>query len=116
MGMLRHLNLTDDQRTKIQSLMQQQQQAHQTERQKLVDLQQQLRNAIFADAGPGDTAALQQQIATLQSQLQADRVSLEKQIAAVLTSEQRKQVREMPGPGFGPMMGRGRGMQHGAGW
>ncbi len=119
MGMLQHLNLTDDQKSRIQSLFEQQRQAHQTERQKLIDLQQELKNAIFADAGPGDTAGLQQQIATLQAQLENDRIALEKQVAGILTPDQRKQVRDMPGPGFGgPMMGRGRGMamRHGPGW
>jgi Spy/CpxP family protein refolding chaperone len=118
MGMLQHLNLTDDQRSKVQSLMEQQRQAQQAEMQKMTDLQQQLKNAIFADSGPGDTAALQQQIAGLQAQLEIDRVALEKQIAAILTADQRKQVRDAPGPGLGPMMGRGRGrgMGHGPAW
>jgi Spy/CpxP family protein refolding chaperone len=115
MGMLQQLNLTDDQRTRIQSLLEQQRQAHQGTMQKMRDLQQQLKNAIFADNGPADTAALQQQISTLQGQLEADRIGLEKQIAAVLTPDQRKQVRDMSGPGFGPMGRRGRGMQHGLG-
>jgi Spy/CpxP family protein refolding chaperone len=116
MGMLQRLNLTDDQRTKIQSLMQQQRQAHQDEAQQMRDLQRQLKNAIFADSSPGDTAALQQQIASLEAQLESDRIALQKQIAGVLTAEQRKQVRDMPGPGFGPMMGRGRGMGRGPVW
>ncbi len=119
-GMWQHLNLTDDQRTKIQSLMQQQRQAHQADTQKMMDLQQQLKNAIFADGGPGDVGSLPDQIASLQAQLEKDRISVEKQIAAILTADQRKQVREAPGPGFGPMMGargRGRGgMHHGPAW
>ncbi len=115
MGMLGHLNLTDDQKTRIQSLFEQQRQSHQGDAQKLMDLQQQLKNTIFADGGPGDTSALQQQIATLQAQLETDRISLQKQIAAVLTADQRKQVRDAPGPGFG-RMGRGRGMGHAPGW
>lgn len=113
MGMLRNLNLTEDQRTKIQSLTQQNRQAHQGDMQKIRDLQQQLKDAIFADAGPGDTAGLQQQIAALQAKLEGHRIDLQKQIAAVLTPDQRKQVREQPGPGFG-MMG-GRGMRRGPG-
>ncbi len=117
MGMLQHLNLTDAQRTQIQSLLEKQRQSHQGDMQKIRDLQQQLKNAIFAESGPGDTAALQQQIATLQAQLETDRIALEKQIAAILTADQRKQVRDAPGPGFGPMMGgRGRGMRRGPGF
>jgi Spy/CpxP family protein refolding chaperone len=108
MGMMQQLNLTDDQRTRIQSLMQQQRQAHQGEMQKMGDLEQQLKNAIFADSGPADTTALQQQVQTLRLQLEADRITLEKQIAAVLTPDQRKQVRDMPGNFIGgPGMGRG---------
>jgi Spy/CpxP family protein refolding chaperone len=106
-GAMQHLNLTDDQRTKVQSLMEQQRQSHQGEMQKIMDLQQQLKNMIFAHNGPADTDAMQQQIATLQAQLEADRINLQKQVAAILTPDQRKQVRDMPGPG--PFMG-GRGM------
>ena len=118
MGMLQHLNLADDQRTKIQSLMEQHRQATQDTAQKERDLQQQLKNAIFADNGPTDTTELQGQIAALEAQLESGRIGLEKQIAAILTPDQRKQVRDMPGPGFGPMMGRGRGrgMGHRPGW
>ncbi len=119
MGMFQHLNLTDDQKTKIQTLFEQQRQSHQGEMQKLRDLQQQLKNTIFADGGPGDTSGLQQQIATLQAQFENDRIALEKQVASVLTADQRKQVRDMPGPGFGfgPMgRGRGQGLRHGPGW
>ena len=65
MGMLAQLNLTDDQRTKIQSLMQQHRQANQDNMQKMRDLEQQVKNAIFADSGPADTAALQQQVQAL---------------------------------------------------
>ncbi len=115
MGMLRQLNLTDDQRTKIQTLADQHRQAMQDQAQKMRDLQKQLKDAIFADAGPGNTDAVQQQIAALETQLQSDRIAFEKQIAAVLTADQRKQVRDLPGPGFGPM-GRGRGMGRGPGW
>ncbi len=113
MGMLAQLNLTDDQRTKIQSLMQQHQQANQNNMQKMRDLEQQLKNAIFADSGPADTAAVQQQVQALRSELEADRINVEKQIATILTADQRKQVRDMPGNflgGPGPGMGRGRGM------
>jgi Spy/CpxP family protein refolding chaperone len=120
MAILQRLNLTDEQRTKIQSLLQQQRQSHQGEMQKqMMDLQQQLKNAIFADDGPADdTSAVQQHIASLQAQMEADRINLEKRIAAILTPDQRKQVRSMPGAGLlmgGPGMGRGRGGQFGLG-
>ncbi len=112
-GLFQHLNLTDDQKTKIQSLVQAQRQAHQGQAQQMRDLQQQLKNAVFADNGPADTASIQQQITALQGQLEADRVNLEKQIAGVLTPDQRKQVRDMPGPFMGG--GRGMAMRHAPG-
>jgi Spy/CpxP family protein refolding chaperone len=114
MGMLQQLNLTADQRTKIQSIMQEHRQATQADAQTMRDLQQQLKNAIFADS-PGDTSALLEQIASLEAKLQTGRIAVEKQIAAILTADQRKQVRDTPGPGLGPMMGRGRGMGRGMG-
>jgi Spy/CpxP family protein refolding chaperone len=114
MGLMRQLNLTDDQRTRIQSITQQHQQSHQADMQKMSDLEQQLKNAIFADNGPSDTTALQQQVQALRAQFETDRVNVEKQIAAVLTPDQRKQVRDMPGNFLGgPGMGRGRGMRGG---
>jgi Spy/CpxP family protein refolding chaperone len=108
-GVMQHLNLTDDQRTKIQSLMEQQRQSHQGEMQKsMMDLQQQLKDAVFADTPNSDAITqAQSQIAALEAQLAADRVAMAKQVVAVLTPDQRKQVRDMPGPG--PFMG-GRGM------
>lgn len=112
MGMLQQLNLTADQRTKVQSIMQEHRQATQTDAQTMRDLQQQLKNAIFADS-PADTSALQDQIASLEAKLQTGRIAAEKQIAAILTADQRKQVRDMPGPGFMPMMGMGRGRGRG---
>ncbi len=109
-GMMQQLNLTADQRTQIQKIMQDHRQAMQNDAQAMRDLQQQLKNAIFADS-PGDTSALQQQIGALEAKLQTGRIAAEKQIAAILTADQRKQVRDMPGAGFmgGMGMGRGRG-------
>ncbi len=111
-GALQQLNLTADQRTQIQKIMQDHRQATQNDAQAMRDLQQQLKNAIFADS-PGDTRALQDQIAALESRLQTGRIAAEKQIAAILNPEQRKQVRDRPGPGLmggmGMGMGRGRG-------
>jgi Spy/CpxP family protein refolding chaperone len=121
-GPLQQLNLTDDQRTQIQTLMEQHRQATQSSAQKMRDLQQQLKNAVFADAPDLNTISqTESQIAALEAQLAADRVAAEKQIAGVLTADQRKQVRDMPGPGPfmgggpGMGMGRGRGMGRGMG-
>jgi protein CpxP len=122
-GMMLHLNLTEQQRTQVQAIMEQHRQATQDSAKQMGDLQQQLKNAIFADAGPNDAAitSLKGQIAALEAQLQAGRLDVEKQIAMLLTPEQRKQVREAPGAGpfGGPGMGRGRGPgrgMHGGGW
>jgi Spy/CpxP family protein refolding chaperone len=102
--------------------MEQHRQATQSSAQKMRDLQQQLKNAVFADAPDLNTISqTESQIAALEAQLAADRVAAEKQIAGVLTADQRKQVRDMPGPGPfmgggpGMGMGRGRGMGRGMG-
>jgi Spy/CpxP family protein refolding chaperone len=117
------LNLTDQQRTQVQAVMEQHRQATQDSAKQMADLQQQLKDAIFADAGPNDAAIAQVkgQIAVLETQLQAGRIDAEKQIAAILTLDQRKLVRDMPGAGLlgGPGPGRGRGPgrgMHGFGW
>ncbi len=114
--MLGRLNLTDQQRSQIQTLQQQQRASHQALMQKMGDLQKQLRDAVFADNGPNEAqiANLQQQIAQLEPQLQQARLQMQEGISRILTPDQRKQLREMAPPGRG---GRGMGgqMRHG-GW
>src|SRR5512146_3192492 len=53
-GMMQQLNLTADQRTQIQKIMQDHRAATQNDAAAMRDLQQQLKNAIFAD-NPADT-------------------------------------------------------------
>jgi Spy/CpxP family protein refolding chaperone len=107
---LGQLNLTDDQRAQIQKLMEANRQAHQPEQQKMADAQKALRDAIFADAGPDESAiqTAQAQIQALEPQMAQHRVATEVAIAKILTADQRKQMREMPR--MGPGAGRGRGM------
>ena len=125
-GPMQALQLTDQQRTQVQAIMEQHRQATADVAKQVSDLQEQLKAAIFADAGPNDGAItqLQGQLAALEAQLQAGRLAMQKQIAALLTPDQRKKVRDMPGMGpfgggpGGPGAGRGRGPGRGMhnGW
>jgi len=121
--MLGRLNLTDAQRTQVQAIMEQHRQATQDSARQMGDLQQQLKNAVFANGGPVPDAItqLKGQIAALEAQLQAGRLDMETKVATLLTDDQRKLVRDAPGAGpfGGPGMGRGRGPgrgMHGGGW
>ncbi len=113
---LGRLNLTDDQRAQVQKLMEANRQAHQPEQQKMADAQKALRDAIFADAGPDESAiqAAQAQIQSLEPQMAQHRVEMQVAIAKILTADQRKQMREMPP--MGPGGGRGRGMMRPGGF
>lgn len=109
---LGRLNLTEDQRTQVQKLMEQNRQAHQPDMQKMADAQKALRDAIFADAGPDESAihAAQAQIQALEPLMAQHRVEMEVAVAKILTPDQRKQMREMPPAGPGGRGGMGRGM------
>ena len=126
-GMFQALQLTEQQRSQVQTIMEQHRQATQDVAKQAADLQQQLKAAIFADGGPNDgaIASLKAQLAGIEAQLQAGRLDMQKQIATLLTPEQRKKVRDMPGMGpfggpgpGGRGRGFGRGFGHGmhAGW
>ena len=70
-------------------------------------LHEQLRDQIFADAGPaGDTAAITKQIDDLQGSILQAQIELHEQVSKILDPAQRKKMREMPMPMMG-MMGRG---------
>lgn len=104
------LNLTDQQKQAIQKLVQANRPAGPP---KTMDLQRQLREAIFGDPqNQGAIEALKAQIAAAEAEQLRTRVDLEWQVAQILTPEQRKQVLDMPagpGRGRGGMMGRGPG-------
>jgi Spy/CpxP family protein refolding chaperone len=101
--MLRELNLTESQREQIKTLMgDQRSDAEQAPGRKLMDLQHQLRIAIFADSP--DTAHidhLRSAIAEAEAAALSTRIDLQLKIAQILTPEQRKQARELPDRPFG---------------
>ncbi len=100
------LNLTDEQRQQIQTLVADDRAAHQADFENLRTLENQLKNGIFADEGPSASLdAVITQIGTVQATMLQARVALEQAISKVLTVDQRRKMREMPGPGLMPPMG-----------
>lgn len=107
-GMLQRLNLTNEQKTQIRTIL--------DERQKTADpagmsLQKQLHEAIFADTP--DTAKigeLKTAIKAAQAANLDERVAQQLRIAQILTPEQRQEAREFQGRmGPGPFGRGGRG-------
>ena len=93
-AMLRGVDLTDEQKASIKAI-------HDGERQARtgppadVALRRELQAEIFADAPDAQKiAALQQQLVQAQSEHFAQELAVQQKVAAVLTSEQRAQVRE----------------------
>lgn len=102
-GPMAALKLTDEQRQKLQTLMQSQRESHQAVMKQVQELRTQLRQAIYG-AGDASTAAdLSTQIASIEA-----KARIEMQIAAaqILTDEQKKVVIES-GIDFLPGMGPG---------
>jgi Spy/CpxP family protein refolding chaperone len=105
LGMLQRLNLTDEQRTQIRAILDEQRSSQPD--QKEMDLQKQLHEAVFAD-NP-DQAKIDE-LKTAITAAHADalnaHVAVQLKIAQILTPEQRQQAREFEGRrGGGP--GRG---------
>lgn len=112
------LNLTEEQRSQIQTILQGQREAFGPQRKSLGELEQQLRAETFSDnPDPAKIQALQTEIASTQAALLASRVALQQQIGKVLTPEQRQKLRESRGQfgRFGGGHGRRGGRGHGAG-
>lgn len=96
MGVLQRLDLTDEQRTEIKALLEERK--AEAPEQKVMDLQKQLHEAIFA-ATP-DTAKISEiktAIDAAASEALDDRVALQLKIAQVLTPEQREKARAFEG-------------------
>jgi Spy/CpxP family protein refolding chaperone len=115
-GPMAALKLTADQRTHIQEIMQAQHQANQADMQQAQAMRKQLRDLIYS-GNPDQAAAIK--LATDVAAIQAKhRVEMQVAVAAVLTPEQLKIVRDS-GMDFPPMQmgpgGRGgmRGMRGG---
>ncbi len=108
MGMLAKLNLTQEQKDQVHKLMADTQAQQQADRQQMQKLHEQLRDQIFADGGPSANAgATAQDIGALQAKMIQAHVAMAEKISAILTAEQRKQLREMPMGDMRGMMGPG---------
>lgn len=92
--MLEALDLSDDQRSKIQEIQRSSREAVGPVVEELATAQRALHLAAFADArDDGEIAKLTSTIANLEKQLLDQRVKTEIEIAGVLTAEQREKVR-----------------------
>lgn len=103
------LQLSEEQRSQIHSLMEQQRETGGTAMKQLRDLQRQLNAEIFADTPDlAKIDGLKIEIAKAEADVLAARIDLQMRIAQMLTAEQRQQMRDAPG-GF-PLgrFGRGR--------
>jgi Spy/CpxP family protein refolding chaperone len=95
-GMLQQLDLTDEQRAQIKTVLDERQ-ANGPD-QKLMDLQKQLHEAIFADAP--DTAKIEElktAIGAEEASALNSRIAVQLKIAQILTPEQRQKAREFEG-------------------
>ena len=92
--MLAALDLTDDQRTKIEEIQRTGREAVAPLAEALLTAQQALHRATFADQrDDAEIAKLTTTIANVEKQLLENRVKSELAVAAVLTAEQREKVR-----------------------
>ena len=91
---LRGLDLTEEQRNQIRAIREAEREGRQGPTAE-AQLHRDLQAALFADApDAGRIAELQQQLQRAQEERLAHRIAVEQKIAAVLTPEQRAQVRE----------------------
>lgn len=95
MGVLRQLDLTDAQREQIRAITEEQRQTARPG-QKVMELQQQLQLAIFADTpDAGKLNELKTALAAAEAEMLEHRIANETKIAQVLTAEQRAKAREL---------------------
>lgn len=122
-GALGMLDLSDEQRTKIEKIHDEERKQHLTVMSKMLDAQSKMRELYAADEpDPKKVGAVYAEMARLQQQMLETHVQSSNQMKALLTKEQREQIRKwhrggwgsrgdkrgMPGPGNMPggMMGR----------
>ena len=116
---LRRLNLTDEQKTKIEALTAANQKEIRPIREKMFDKSVALRRLwLQPDPDKDKIIALQKEVRTLRDQVQDKSTLLRFEIRKVLTPEQKEKLASFGwgrGPGFGPRGGmRGHG-EHGPG-
>lgn len=95
------LNLTQEQRTRVQAIVQQHREADKATLEQLRTAHEALRAAVFASATP-DTSKIEEltnQVAELEAAALRARIATEVEVASVLTAEQRQKMASMPGPG-----------------
>lgn len=114
MAGLAALNLSDQQKQDIHKLMMDAQPQMQASMEQMDALHDRLKAEVFADNGPtGNTSAIAQEANALQAKMIQTHIALAEKFSAILTPEQRKQVRDMPMDALMGMMGMG--MMHGRG-
>jgi Spy/CpxP family protein refolding chaperone len=100
------LNLSADQKTRVQGIFEKHREAEQATREQLQTAHESLRAAIYGSATPdaGQIEDLTNQIAQLEGQALRARIATEVEVASVLTDEQRHKMASMrpPGPPRGP--------------
>jgi Spy/CpxP family protein refolding chaperone len=108
MDVMAKLKLTDQQKQQVHELMMANQSAREETMVQMRKLHEQLRDQLFADAGPsGDTAGTVRQINEVHEKMLQSQVELHEQVSKVLDPEQRKMMRSMPMPGMMGMMEHG---------
>jgi Spy/CpxP family protein refolding chaperone len=94
MMMLRDVDLTDQQKEEIQAILKDEREGRQGPPADAA-LQRQLQAELYADnPDPQKLESLQQQLVQAEAARLAKRIEIEQKVAAVLTAEQRAQVRE----------------------
>ena len=112
-GMPGMLNLTDEQRTKIEKIHLEERKQHLAVMGKMLDMQSKMRELYAADEpDPKKVGAVYGEMAKLQQQMLETHVQASNQMRALLTKEQREQFKQWHRGGWGSRgsMGNGRGM------
>jgi len=115
MGMFRGLDLTQEQRDQLRALAEARRQQDEPARQRLRELNQTLQNELFADAPDQDKIRqLKIDLNLAQQQALETRIAEQRNVAQILTPEQRQQVRDAREQGRrGPRGRRGGGARPG---
>jgi len=109
-GPLGSLDLNDEQRAKIDKIIETERKQHWSTMGKMLDVQNKLRYLYAADEpDPKKVGAVYGELAKLQQQMLETHVRASNQVHQVLTKEQREQLRQWNrggwGPGWGPRRG-----------
>src|SRR3989344_2705918 len=101
-GALGMLDLTDDQRTKFEKIHDEERKQHFAVMGKMLDVQSKMRDLYAADEpDPKKVGAVYAEMARLQQQMLETHVQSSNQMKALLTKEQREQIRKWHRGGWG---------------